>query len=209
MNKLIIMFKIVVSLLTEDIKGYNSHSLVKVHYEEKVLKHMKHENVKVAQLFRGVARIFPWGGPKYHFQKPKCNLGEYPLPPGISHPGGVGTNLRSGVLFSEERERKATRDSAVSQALVRREKSTPDTFTARVVCRQSRIWTFVWLIEKQKSLWQFPWATLQLVTWLHVWLPVQFQNKKRLWRPSREMRTANFLLLLLRLLTERMHQKDY
>ena len=27
-------------------------------------------------------------------------------------------NLRSGVLFSEERERKATRDSAVSQALV-------------------------------------------------------------------------------------------
>ena len=31
-------------------------------------------------------------------------------------------NLRSGVLFSEEHERKATRDSAVSQALVRREK---------------------------------------------------------------------------------------
>ena len=31
-------------------------------------------------------------------------------------------NLRSGVLFSEERKRKATRDSAVSQALVRREK---------------------------------------------------------------------------------------
>ena len=34
----------------------------------------------------------------------------------------VEPNLRSGVLFSEERERKATRDSAVSQALVRREK---------------------------------------------------------------------------------------
>ena len=31
-------------------------------------------------------------------------------------------------------------------------KSTPDTFTARVVCRQSRIWTFVWLVEKQESL---------------------------------------------------------
>ena len=56
-------------------------------------------------------------------------------------------NLRSGILFSEERKRKAMRDSggqsAVSQALVRREKSTPDIFTARVVCRQSRIWTFV------------------------------------------------------------------
>ena len=32
-------------------------------------------------------------------------------------------NLRSGVLSSEECKRKAARDSAVSQALVRREKS--------------------------------------------------------------------------------------
>ena len=42
--------------------------------------------------FRGVARIFPWGGPKYHIQNfSKCNLGEYPLPPGDeSSPGGVG-----------------------------------------------------------------------------------------------------------------------
>ena len=32
--------------------------------------------------FRGVARIFSWGGPKYRFQNfGKCNLGEYPLPP--------------------------------------------------------------------------------------------------------------------------------
>ena len=35
-----------------------------------------------------------------------------------------GLNLRLGVLFSEERERKATRDTAVSQALVRREETT-------------------------------------------------------------------------------------
>ena len=37
---------------------------------------------------RGVARIFPWGRPNFD----NCNLGEYPLPPpGVSHPGGVGT----------------------------------------------------------------------------------------------------------------------
>ena len=40
-------------------------------------------------LNRGVARIFPWGGPKYRFQNfGKCNLGEYPLPHGDA---GVGT----------------------------------------------------------------------------------------------------------------------
>ena len=33
--------------------------------------------------------------------------------------------------------------SAVSQAFSEARKSTPDTFTARVVCHQSRIWTFV------------------------------------------------------------------
>ena len=38
-----------------------------------------------------VARIFPWGGPKYLFQNfGKCNLGEYPLPLVDESSGGRG-----------------------------------------------------------------------------------------------------------------------
>ena len=34
-----------------------------------------------ASLHGGIARIFPWGGPKYSFQNfGTCNLGEYTLP---------------------------------------------------------------------------------------------------------------------------------
>ena len=41
----------------------------------RILKHV------LTPYIRGVARIFPWGGPKYRFQNfGKCNLGEYPLP---------------------------------------------------------------------------------------------------------------------------------
>ena len=44
---------------------------------------------------RGIARNFSWGGPKYRLQNfGKCNLGEYPLPPGnesSSGGGGVGS----------------------------------------------------------------------------------------------------------------------
>ena len=40
---------------------------------------------------RGVARIFPWGTPKYRFQNfGKCNFGKYPLPRG----GGRGEAKR-------------------------------------------------------------------------------------------------------------------
>ena len=52
-------------------------------------------------------------------------------------------NLRSGVLFSEERESIATRESTRVSGLEKGEKRTPDTITARVVCRQCRIWTFL------------------------------------------------------------------
>ena len=46
-------------------------------------------------LHRDVARISPWGGPKYHFQNfSKCmthaQVGEYPLPPGHESSGGGG-----------------------------------------------------------------------------------------------------------------------
>ena len=42
-------------------------------------------------LFRGVARNFPWGGPKYRFQNfGKCNLGEFPLSRGDESSGGGG-----------------------------------------------------------------------------------------------------------------------
>ena len=38
---------------------------------------------------RGVARIFPWGWPKYRFYNfCKCNLGQYPLPRDTSSRGG-------------------------------------------------------------------------------------------------------------------------
>ena len=51
---------------------------------------------------RGVARIFPWGGPKYRFQNfGQCNFGQYPLPlPPL--PGGVGTfpNYLNGYVPS-------------------------------------------------------------------------------------------------------------
>ena len=62
--------------------------------------------------------------------------------------GWVGTRITcdQALCFGGARKYSNARlvgQSAVSQALVRREKSTPDTFTARVVCRQSRIWTFV------------------------------------------------------------------
>ena len=56
-------------------------------------------------------------------------------------------NLRSGVLFSEERERKATRDSAVSQTLVRREKSF--FFLAFPDRLLSRCYTFALLRKKR------------------------------------------------------------
>ena len=56
-------------------------------------------------------------------------------------------NLRSGILFSEERERKATRDSAVSQTLVRREKSF--FFLAFPDRRLSRCYTFALLRKKR------------------------------------------------------------
>ena len=63
-------------------------------------------------------------------------------------------NLNSGDVLTcdqafffrgsaKEKQRETRRSVGVSQALARREKSAPDTFTARVVCRQSRIWTFV------------------------------------------------------------------
>ena len=48
---------------------------------------------------RGVARIFPWGGPKYRFQNlGKCNLGEYPLP--LPPPLGSGyfPNYQNGYV---------------------------------------------------------------------------------------------------------------
>ena len=48
--------------------------------------------LRIVNKARGVVRIFHWGGPKYRFQNfGKCNLGKYPLPPGMSHPKGGGS----------------------------------------------------------------------------------------------------------------------
>ena len=40
------------------------------------------KNVLIAKYFRGVARIFPWGGPKYRFQNfgKCCFTNKYPCP---------------------------------------------------------------------------------------------------------------------------------
>ena len=64
----------------------------------------------------------------------RCSGNEPALTPEETFSGGSKTGLEKtaeieAILFSEERERKATRDSAVSQALVRREKSTRSFFS--------------------------------------------------------------------------------
>ena len=47
--------------------------------------------------FRGVARIFPWDGPKYRF-KNFGTLGEYPPPPRDESSGGTFSNYLNGYV---------------------------------------------------------------------------------------------------------------
>ena len=52
---------------------------------------------------RGVARIFPWGRPKYRFQNfGKCNLGEYPLPLSPPRRSGYFPKLPKRVCTSQQ-----------------------------------------------------------------------------------------------------------
>ena len=88
------------------------------------------------------------------------------------------------------------------------------TFTLCVICPQYRNWTFLWLVEKQKSLWspaligykQHIWLTVQLDRFCHQlrlfmtetmrWLRNSFTSQQCT-KPWRMMRmSCNYLLLV-------------
>ena len=62
---------------------------------------------------------------------------------------------------------------------------TPDTITWLFVCCFSRIWTFLWLVKKQRVLRTKPW----LITYVAVWLLVkEIPRADGVWRGERRER---------------------
>ena len=85
-------------------------------------------------------------------------------------------NLRSGVLFSEKRERKAKRDSAVSQALVRREKSS---FFSPFPTADSRVAILSRSSEKRTPDRRLPYLTNCVDAVLPSYIPVLSPNAQQ------------------------------